>query len=105
MACSQRWKLLARLNGGEHPTHVPRTARATTPRVAAGASEPLHATQESAGTILQGAEEFRAAKRARDGVGEKLQPLPPAKRQRGVAFGSGVADEDDVYGMVSMTQG
>lgn len=49
----------------------------------------------------QGAEEFRDAKRARDGVGEKLQPLPPAKRQRGVAFGSGVADEDDVYGMVS----
>ena len=48
----------------------------------------------------QGAEEFRVAKRARDGVGEKLQPLPPAKRQRGVAFGSGVADEDDVYGMV-----
>jgi len=51
--------------------------------------------------VLQGAEEFRDAKRARDGVGEKLQPLPPAKRQRGVAFGSGVADEDDVYGMVS----
>ena len=49
----------------------------------------------------QGAEEFRDAKRARDGVGEKLQPLPAAKRQRGVAFGSGVADEDDVYGMVS----
>ena len=49
----------------------------------------------------QGAEEFRDAKRVRDGVGEKLQPLPPAKRQRGVAFGSGVADEDDVYGMVS----
>ena len=52
------------------------------------------------GLHAQGAEEFRDAKRARDGVGEKLQPLPPSKRQRGVAFGSGVADEDDVYGMV-----
>ena len=32
-----------------------------------------------------------------------MQRLPPSKRQRGVAFGSGVADEDDVYGMVSFT--
>ena len=38
---------------------------------------------------IQGAEEFRDAKRTRDGVGEKLQPLPQAKRQRGIAFGSG----------------
>ena len=51
----------------------------------------------------QGAEEFRDAKRSRDGVDGKMQPLPPSKRQRGVAFGSGVADEDDVYGMVSFT--
>ena len=43
----------------------------------------------------QGAEDFRAAKRRRE---EK----PGSQRSRqgpGVAFGTGVLDEDDVYGM------
>ena len=44
----------------------------------------------------QGAEDFRTAKRQRD---EKPSTARPAKQGRGVAFGSGVMDEDDVYGM------
>ena len=47
----------------------------------------------------QGAEEFRAAKRGRDeGAPGKGQPRG-AKRARGVAFGSGVADEDGAFGI------
>lgn len=48
----------------------------------------------------QGAEEFRAAKRGRDGwaVGAAAPELS-TKRARGVAFGSGAADEDDAFGI------
>lgn len=45
---------------------------------------------------LQGAEDFRAAKKQRV---EKPSTTKPAKRGPGVAFGTGVMDEDDVYGM------
>lgn len=45
---------------------------------------------------LQGAEEFRRAKRGREVAS---QPVPAAKRTRGIAFGSGAGDEDDAYGM------
>ena len=45
---------------------------------------------------MQGAEDFRSAKRQRD---DKPSKQPVGKRSRGVAFGSGVMDEDDVYGM------
>ena len=46
--------------------------------------------------LLQGAEDFRAAKRGRDQPDPRV---PAAKRTRGVAFGTGVMDEDDVYGL------
>lgn len=48
----------------------------------------------------QGAEEFRVAKRGRgeDAPGNGQQPRG-AKRARGVAFGSGLADEDDAFGI------
>lgn len=45
----------------------------------------------------QDAEVFRAAKQGREDQQKSQQH--PAKRSRGVAFGSGAGDEDDVYGM------
>ena len=45
----------------------------------------------------QGAEDFRSAKRQRDAAPSSSSR--PAKKGPGVAFGSGVMDEDDVYGM------
>jgi hypothetical protein len=50
--------------------------------------------------VVQNAEEFRGAKRERDSSkGDNSEGLRTAKRARGVAFGSGVLDEDDVYGI------
>lgn len=44
---------------------------------------------------------FRAAKAARAAQPPQQQrPAPGQQRQRGVAFGTGVGDEDDTYGMV-----
>ena len=48
--------------------------------------------------MQQGAEEFRAAKRGRDAPPEN-KTRPGSKRTRGIAFGTGVLDEDDAYGM------
>ena len=53
---------------------------------------------EPACAVAQDAEVFRRAK-----GGPELQGKPSAagtKRTRGVAFGSGAADEDDSYGMM-----
>lgn len=47
----------------------------------------------------QGAEEFRMAKRGRDEEAPGKGQARGAKRARGVAFGSGVADEDDAFGI------
>lgn len=44
---------------------------------------------------------FRAAKAARAAPQQQeQQPAPGKQRQRGIAFGTGVGDEDDTYGMV-----
>ena len=45
--------------------------------------------------FLQDAEVFRTAK-----VPQSKAPAAGAKRTRGVAFGTGAADEDDTYGMM-----
>lgn len=45
---------------------------------------------------LQGAEDFRSAKRKQE---SKPNKTPASKRTRGVAFGTGIMDEDDVFGM------
>ncbi len=45
---------------------------------------------------MQGAEDFRSAKRQRVAAPSSGRA---AKQGPGVAFGSGVMDEDDVYGM------
>jgi len=46
---------------------------------------------------VQGADDFRSAKRQREGGEAGKQP--GGKRGRGVAFGTGIMDEDDVYGL------
>ena len=51
----------------------------------------------------QDAEDFRAAKSAKASVPGKPHfsgQMPGNKRAHGVAFGSGVLDEDDTYGMM-----
>lgn len=50
--------------------------------------------------LLQGAEVFRAAKALRTAPPPQQRPAPGKQRQRGIAFGTGVGDEDDTYGMV-----
>lgn len=57
---------------------------------------------------FKGAEEFRAAKRKRGGfedeeavgAGAPGAAAAAARRGRGVAFGAGVLDEDDSYGIM-----
>ena len=48
--------------------------------------------------LQQDAEVFRRAKSGQQG--QAKPPAPGTKRTRGVAFGSGAADEDDSYGMM-----
>lgn len=46
----------------------------------------------------QGAEEFRGAKRQRPEGDQKAGQVDGRKKQRGVAFGTGAAEETDTYG-------
>ena len=48
---------------------------------------------------MQGAEEFRSAKRQRPGeVDREAGQAEGKKRQRGIAFGSGTGEETDTFG-------
>lgn len=59
--------------------------------------EPLHRRARIG--YAQGAEEFRGAKRQRpEGKDQKAGQADGRKRQRGVAFGTGAAEETDTYG-------